>query len=223
MIDHKNKILFIHIPKNAGTSIERTVFNDYNFENKNDGDYLIGYSSEFKINLQHATINELLQFNLITEEVLEQYNSFAVVRDPFTRSISSYFWLMKDLKIEDSFKNFLLEQGQFSKENLSKNKIQVKDHMYTQSAFLKCNDEIKVKKILRFEDLPYAFNDYMDVIGNEAKLTMHYKKNKKSLFKIIKLFNEDNVKLIQERFEEDFINFDYKMDFNRLNFFINYG
>ena len=63
----------------------------------------------------------------------------------------------------------------------------------------------------------------MNFIGINAKLEMHFKKNKKNRLKLIKLFNKNNVKLIQKRFEEDFVNFDYNLDFNKLKFFLNYG
>lgn len=220
MIDHNNKLLFIHIPKNAGTSIERTVFSSYDFKNKFDEDFLIGYSSKFKINLQHATIAQLLEFNLITNEILEDYNSFAVVRDPFTRSISSYFWLMKDLKIRDSFDNFLKEKGEFSRSNLSKYNIHVEDHMLNQSEFIFHNGKVRVKEILRFENLSKSFNNYMLSINNSAKLNSHFKKNKKNKLKTLKLFSKENIRQIQKRYEEDFVNFNYSLEFNRLKYFL---
>lgn len=223
MIDHKNKLLFIHVPKNAGTSIERAVFKDCDFNSQFDYKYLRGYSAEHKINLQHATIEELLQYNFITEATLIDYNSFATVRNPFSRSISSYFWLLKDLKIEESFKNFLLQQGEFSDINLSRKDILVKDHMYTQSKFVMHNNSIGVKQLLRFENLPKSFNDYTRNLGINNELKSHYKKNKKKKLDVIKLLNKENIGLIQKRYEEDFVNFDYNMNFNKLKYFISNG
>lgn len=65
-IDHKRKLIFVHIPKNAGTSIERHC--DMNDTGHRKWKYYFSkYLSEWSA-----------------------YTSFAVIRDPIDRFISSY-------------------------------------------------------------------------------------------------------------------------------------
>jgi len=65
-IDHNRKLIFIHIPKNAGTAIERHC-NMKDTGHKNWKYYFSKYLSEW-----------------------EEYTSFAIIRDPVDRFISSY-------------------------------------------------------------------------------------------------------------------------------------
>ena len=65
MIDQQRNILFIHIPKNAGTSIERDLFPDFDFKGPSSRKALYGFDPELGINLQHATLQQLLDLNLI--------------------------------------------------------------------------------------------------------------------------------------------------------------
>tara|TARA_B100000212_G_C27316681_1_gene508233 strand:- start:383 stop:970 length:588 start_codon:yes stop_codon:yes gene_type:complete len=69
-IDHKKKLIFIHIPKNAGTSILKTK--DCNWQDNPGGHrswkyYSSQYPKEWK-----------------------EYTSFAIIRDPIDRLISNY-------------------------------------------------------------------------------------------------------------------------------------
>jgi len=65
-VDHKRKLIFVHIPKNAGTSIEK--YCDMNDTGHHNWKY---YFSKY-----------LSEWN--------EYTSFAVIRDPIDRFISCY-------------------------------------------------------------------------------------------------------------------------------------
>lgn len=223
MINREKKLLFIHIPKNAGTSIERSLFKDFSFSNNFSKDILFGYDKNTCINLQHATVEQLLEYRYISRKDLCEFNSFAIVRNPFSRALSGYFWLMRDLSIKDSFTNFLLEKGAFSKLNLSFQNKHVLDHFYTQSEFVLVDNNIGVKDLLKFENLPTDFKHYMDKMGFNYKLGGHFKKNNKGKLELMKYLTKENVSIIQEKYKVDFENFGYNPNFNRFIYFFRNG
>lgn len=219
MIDRGKKLLFIHIPKNAGTTIERTVFSDYNFKLKYSEEYLSGYDSKLGINLQHARVKDIVENNLLSEADIHEYRSFAVVRNPFTRALSGYVWLQKDLGISDTFSNFLRMEGEFSEEALSRHSTYVLDHFYTQSSFVTLNGEVVVKDILRFESLNQDFERFNTAINGDYALNTHFKKNRKvNKFKQVKLLTPENMELIKARYSEDFQRFGYPTEFSKLKY-----
>ena len=67
MISHDHKCIFIHIPKTAGSSINKFYFNakqlDWTTPNY---DILYGWCPDRKLHLQHATPIQLLQTGLIS-------------------------------------------------------------------------------------------------------------------------------------------------------------
>ena len=83
-ISHAYKCIFVHIPKCAGTSIEKAldIFGD-NPAN------LFGYDPNHKIAMQHLTIGQMLDWGYITKEMYHTYFKFAFVRDPYDRALSS--------------------------------------------------------------------------------------------------------------------------------------
>ena len=93
-IDRARKLLFVHIPKTAGTSVEELLGlrGPWQKENINTCFGLIqslpllkeGFRSNF---LQHLTLAELSR---LLGSDLQGCTPFAVVRDPWTRLISSF-------------------------------------------------------------------------------------------------------------------------------------
>jgi hypothetical protein len=92
--DQKNKLLFVHIPKTAGTSVEYSLdlHRPWHIQDDSIGFGLISSPALLNYNLssrflQHLTFSEL---KLVYPKLLSQFTSFAVVRDPWSRLISSY-------------------------------------------------------------------------------------------------------------------------------------
>lgn len=113
MISHRHKCIFIHISKCAGSSIETAFGIDVKDNSEVNHINVFGWCNKNKIFLQHATPNELINLGYISEKTWNTYYKFIVVRNPWSRALSDYFWISTHSKIKDSFSNFLLKKGKF--------------------------------------------------------------------------------------------------------------
>ena len=95
-------LLFIHIPKNGGTTIE-------NFLNrKNKGVDLWMYKNKLDLNHseQHCTYKEIEEKNFISKD----YSLFTIIRHPVDRVVSEFNWLSRVRKNKyTDFNKFLDE------------------------------------------------------------------------------------------------------------------
>jgi len=86
MISHKHKLIFLHVPKNAGCSIERTIGCEeelkYTYKYKNN-------EKPYLINKQHAIPIEIKEE--YGKNIWNEYIKIAVVRNPWDRFVSLYF------------------------------------------------------------------------------------------------------------------------------------
>ena len=93
-ISHQLRCIFVHIPKTAGTSIEKAlgIFGDWKQENRR---MMFGYSAAKLANgkelsspfLQHLTAREL---NEILPDEIWSYFKFSFVRNPWDRIVSVF-------------------------------------------------------------------------------------------------------------------------------------
>jgi Sulfotransferase family len=97
MISHKNKCIYVHIPKVAGTTITEIledpepipladtedIVNDKPFANSD----LI-----FNPPPPHFRVSDYLKYGLINEQQLESYFKFSFVRNPWARIVSEYIY-----------------------------------------------------------------------------------------------------------------------------------
>lgn len=96
-IFHARRLVFVHVPKTAGTSVCRALApDDFPRERPGvvDGGFFFSTDVDatraaygFDHTLQHCTYAELA-----TRPELAGYRFFAVVRDPFDRALSDAFW-----------------------------------------------------------------------------------------------------------------------------------
>ncbi len=160
----KNKrkafFLFIHVPKTGGTSIVEFLrhlkFSEY-----------FGYDSNFRKQFkeppQHFTYNLLNE--MINIELLDF--SFAIVRNPINRIISSYFWSLENSSKSSLYLNMDFQTWfNFQTEDFKKNKNTLSNHILPQYYFI----GPKIKKIYYFESgLDNIFLDVVKNIGLKIK------------------------------------------------------
>lgn len=202
-IDHQNIkkfCLFVHIPKTGGTSIT-SFFKLLNF--KETYGYDVDFRELLKETPQHFTYNTLN--NLINISRIDF--SFAIMRDPFDKIISSYFWSKKysnqsmDIK-KKNFENWFSTYANLYKEN----KNVLANHLIPQHEFL----GKKLKKIYKFEDgVNIIFSDVIKSLNlkiNDHYYFPHLLKNQKN--------NKKEIKRIKESKQISKIIFDfYKKDY----------
>lgn len=121
IISHGRKYIFVHIPKTGGTSLS-LVLED---KAKKD-DILIGDTPKAKKRRsrlrtanasgrlwKHSRLTDV--YGLVTQEEIEQYFVFTIVRNPWDRMVSYYHWLKEQsfdhpavgIANESNFKAFL--------------------------------------------------------------------------------------------------------------------
>ena len=95
---NKKKILFIHIPKSAGSTIEDNIIN-----NGISLTHLIRKNSTSVISPQHYTRNDYIK------EFGVKYfdHSFAIIRDPVERFVSAFTFNSHKISIFKSLNNFI--------------------------------------------------------------------------------------------------------------------
>lgn len=97
MISHKHKVIFIHIPKCAGSSVE-TAFGINVNDNQLNEENLFGWDNKNKIYLQHATPQQLIDLKILSPKIWDEYYKFVIVRNSWDNQCQIFSGLKK-LKI----------------------------------------------------------------------------------------------------------------------------
>jgi len=182
------KIIFVHINKNAGSSII-TVLKKKKF---------------------HLTIKELIE--LLGGSEIDNAFKFTVVRNPYDRVVSQYLHrvktnqsLLRDNPI--SFNKWVELVYGNQKDYFYHNK-QYK-MFYTQLKWLRdFSGNVKVDRILRFETLNEDFQE----LCNDLNIDLSLPHTNRSDINVHIKYNEKSIKIIQSYFKEDFEHFGYEID-----------
>lgn len=186
-----DKLMFVHIPKTAGTSI-------LNVLKRNGLDPWDRKSTEYPRG--HLPLYLLKKQNIFDEAVF----SFAVVRNPYTRTYSCFHQFNKTNKTNISFVEYLKN---IQKNNVSR--ITPLLHLPQYLYLINENGDVDVDKVYRFESLSEIENDFglelaFDNPGNY----------------VVELYNKDytdeTIYLVQKIYKSDFERFGYSKKFKRL-------
>lgn len=181
-----DSVLFVHIPKTAGSSISK-VLNENNLDN---------WKREWP--RHHDPYSYLKEANIIDDKVF----SFAVVRNPYTRTYSCYKQYNKTNQTDISFAEYLdnIKQGKISK-------ISPLLHI-PQSFYIMDQDTLQIDRLYKFENLKELEEELGWKLG-------FYNVGNYMVESYIEDYSNEAIKMVQYFYNSDFVNFGYSQDFNQ--------
>lgn len=222
MISHKYRCIFIHIPKCAGTSIERVFGHLDGHSGRGGQDHRtirmiekpfftarIFYSKDnFKEFLRRVHFSFIKQENFrnkysVTKRQYDTYFKFSIVRNPWSRVYSWYYKVMRD-KIH--LREYKLEKkipfAEFVEKFAGKGMLQPQMHwLKNYEGVIACD------YIARFEKLPEEY-DYISRILHLNTALPHELKG--SSQRLADVYDEKSIALIHEIYREEIDYFGYK-------------
>ena len=215
-ISHRYKIIFIHIPKCAGTSIEYLLDIEgvecfFTLGNKTAGINYIPrdvFTPEEYIqctnkNMQHYTLLELSK--ILQPDIFNTYKKIAVVRNPYSRLVSEYNFRKPLFKLETlTFKDLVVNKLNLDK--VTRNKI-YDGHLETQTSFLTNiqGNFDSIDKIYKFESINECINDINTITGKHDY--PHLRNSNNNNWE--QYYTPELKELVYNFYKEDFVNFGY--------------
>jgi hypothetical protein len=181
-----DSILFVHIPKTAGSSISK-ILNDNNLDN---------WKREWP--RHHDPYSYLKEANPVDEKVF----SFAVVRNPYTRTYSCYKQYNKANQTNISFAQYLdnIKQGKISP-------ISPLLHL-PQSFYIMDQNNLQVERLYKFENLKELEDELGWTLG-------FYNVGNYVVESYIEDYTDEAIEMTKYFYSSDFANFGYSKDFNQ--------
>ena len=184
MIIEDHKAIFIHIPKNAGTSIETLFAN-----------------SSFRI--QPYKHDDIHQIKRKFPKLYKTYRKFTIIRNPYDKMVSWYFYLkenaLKDVpayplpEITIDFKEWVKEPSSFWHANDPPHFLDPQ-HVWIDNTV----------EIIKFENLNNELNEFF---GEEVDLPIT---NKSDHDHFSNYYDKESSSVVYNRYKKDFKKYNYK-------------
>lgn len=203
MINHKYKLIFVHIPKTGGTSID--CFFNGSMQN-------------------HSCLKDYEHH--LPKEQFDEYFKFTVVRNPFDIMVSSYTMICNRIKNKNKRAIETFGCDIFTFQEYIKNKVQ-KYTVGTES-FITTNfsrsmfnsnqidwiknteGEITIDYIIRFENLQKEFNIVCDKIGIDRQHLPHKNATKHKHY--TEYYDDETREIVAKKYAQDIETFGYKFE-----------
>lgn len=199
-ISHENKIVFVHIPKTGGSSIEK-FFNIYGHDNMGDNK-IYDENIMFGKNSQHYDYKSILKNS---KKEISSYFSFCFVRNPWDKMVSEYFYLRKSKNFKISFKDFVF--------SIKNQKTQGKTHFAEQISFICDKDnKILVDFVGRFENFKKDFKHVCRI--NNLKIKNIPFENKSEHENYTKYYDQETKDIIYKIYKNDIIFLNYEFQYS---------
>ena len=209
MIIPNKKLLFVHIPKTGGQSITKYLFKDLgiDFKLKSEPSLLWIINNEDRRlpgpeKLAHLTYDEYVDLGYLSQEDFDSYSSFSVVRNPYSRFVSAFYYnglqhVGMDKWIQDHFP--------------SDRNSHLYRHFMPQHEYIASRGDIKVDRLFYTENLDNDFLDFAHAYGYTQKYLDRINRisKKDSNIKNLTPYARD---WIQDYYRKDFEIFNYEME-----------
>lgn len=210
MISLKRKVLFVHIPKTGGQSIEAVFLKDSDVSWADRGELMLGRNpmrDRGPTRLAHLYAREYVELGLITQADFDRFIRFAIVRHPYDRIISEYryraaMWKKKG----DPMTSF----DEFIRWELEDEKLDVARHLVPQVTYvLDPAGNPMVPHILKFESLVDGLKPLWHTIFGFVPELPHKNASKPRFGPSRGDLTKDQRLFLQTRYAADFDRFGY--------------
>ncbi|WP_340679162.1 sulfotransferase family 2 domain-containing protein [Paraglaciecola sp.] len=188
----QEKVLFVHVPKAAGTSIVKSIYGTEDWTHLSLADYEAIHGSE-----------------------ISSYFKFAFVRNPYSRLYSAYNYLKhkSDVEFDKLWRESHLKYdfNTFIESWLTCKNIETCaiDHFRTQTSFLlNSKKEMDINFTGKFESLSKDYQKLMEILSKDLSLSKENAYHYKETFSPASL-SKNCRNIIESVYEVDFANFSY--------------
>lgn len=215
LISHKKKFIYTKTHKTAGTSVEsyfeRYCMKEYDWELtgfremmvSNEG--IIGYRGHNPIGklwYNHMPASEIR--DKIGSTIWDDYFKFCVVRNPFDRLVSMFYFINKDIEFDDSIESFRkwIQTGVIEKERIK----------YMEKYII--DDAICVDYFIRYENLLACIKevcDRIDVPYEPDRIPKFKAGFRDRSIKLIDFYDDKTIKVVEAVYKKELDYFDYRL------------
>ena len=199
MINIESKSVFIEIPKTGSDSISRTL-------KKNDINWIRSvHANRHKAHTSYMMNFDFLKKTLQINNILN-YFTFTIVRNPWDRCVSSFYWLQKKKGIDEkyNFKSYI--KSYFNNEF---GVVKYSQKMKCQYTWLVDeSDNIKVDFIGRFENLQEDFDIVCDKINIPRQQLPYVNSTKHKHY--TEYYDDETRSIVAEKYAKDIEYFGYE-------------
>ena len=206
MIRHDLKCIFVHINKTGGSSIVKAL---NMLQVHMSVELLFSDVDKLKADDQHRIWKGWLGGKRITHQNYEKieniknywndYLTFTVVRNPYERVVSDYFYCRKHNLIDLSIS--FTEDVKSTFDNQERWKLPCYD-------WITLNNEIVVENIIRFENLKQGFDDMCKTLQVPHIKLPHLNKTKHTHY--ADYYDEETREIVAEKYAKDIEYFGYE-------------
>jgi len=200
---HEKEVLFVHIPKTAGMSIEHALGMRLRWPQL-DRKVIFGPCKGHQ--LQHLTCRQIIEYGFLDSIRFRRYYKFSFVRNPYDRLVSEYIF---DKKWNEKTKNMELKEFlNYLSEQLDSEII--KAHYRPQVDFIfDDNNDLIVNFVGRFESLIYDWGKVMNKSNADLPELPHI--NKGDRLHYMEYFDADTIAMANKLYAVDFKKLGYLM------------
>ena len=194
----KEKAVFVHIPKTGGASIREALkFSDVRI-------ILHNLRDPHNVSLAQYIDSNPLAY------------SFAIVRNPWDRLLSAYFFLKKGgLKPEDKHdaERFVLKYRNFNEfvcSAFKEREILQQIHFRPQYLWISKNEEVIVDSIGRFENFQQSVSQFMKQVGLQKCHVNHLNKGTHKHY--MEYYSKESIEIVRSVYSKDIDLFGYEIE-----------